>query len=158
MAIAILFACFRFAIRLYALKKLLWDDIAVASALVLLLSLAIMYRYATPIMFELDKVAKGEVMPTAAFLVRATVFLKLQFAIIVLFWTEIWVVKISFLIFYWNLFIGLPDQKFGWWVASGFTAVAYLLCWGFQLGSCVPLPHYFILGQSGTSVLGYHRG
>ncbi|KAL8932791.1 MAG: hypothetical protein Q9216_006673 [Gyalolechia sp. 2 TL-2023] len=41
-----------------------------------------MYRYATPIMFELDKVAKGEETLTLSFLPRAAVFLKLQFAII----------------------------------------------------------------------------
>lgn len=146
-AIAILFVIFRFTIRLYVLRKLLADDFAVAVALLLLLSLAIMYRYATPIMFELDRVAKGEEMLTPSFLPRAAVFLKLQFAIIVLFWTTIWVVKTSFLIFYRTLFAGLPDQLRGWWIAAGFTALGYLLCWVFQLLSCVPIPHYFVLGE-----------
>lgn len=150
-AIATLFAFLRFIIRLYALRKLLEDDVAVIVALLLLLSLAIMYRYATPIMFELDRIAKGNEMLTPDFLPRAAVFLKLQFAIIVLFWTTIWVVKISFLIFYRTLFTGLPEHMLGWWIASGFTAVAYLLCWAFQLGSCVPISHYFILGQYDVS-------
>lgn len=105
-----LFAIFRFTIRLYALKKLLLDDVAVVVALLLLLSLAVMYRYATPIMFELDRIARGAETLTPAFLPRAAVFLKLQFAIIVLFWTTIWVVKISFLIFYRALFMGLPEH------------------------------------------------
>lgn len=147
-AIAILFAFLRFIIRLYALRKLLEDDVAVMFALLLLLSLAIMYRYATPIMFELNDIATGKEKLTPDFISRAAVFLKLQFAIIVLFWTTIWVVKISFLIFYRTLFSGLPDHMFGWWIASGFTAVTYLLSWAFQLGSCVPISHYFILGQS----------
>lgn len=147
-AIAILFAIFRFAIR-YTLRKLLYDDLAVAVAWLLLLSLAIMYKHAIPIMFELDKVAKGEEMLTQSFLrVRAPTFLKLQFAIIVLFWTTIWTVKISFLIFYWSLFTGLEDHRRGWWVVAGFTALGYFLCWAFQLGSCVPIAHYFILGES----------
>ncbi|KAL8733325.1 MAG: hypothetical protein Q9166_002149 [cf. Caloplaca sp. 2 TL-2023] len=148
-AIAILFALFRFTIRLYVLKRLQSDDGAVVNAVVLLLAMAAMYRKATPIMFKLDKVAKGEEPPTAAFLAEAPVFLKLQFAIIVMFWTEIWMVKISFLIFYRNLFTGLPEHMLGWWFALGFTVLAYLLCWAFQLGSCVPISHYFILGKDG---------
>ncbi|KAI4195499.1 MAG: hypothetical protein LQ350_007166 [Teloschistes chrysophthalmus] len=112
-AIAILFAFLRFIIRLYALRKLLEDDVAVMFALLLLLSLAIMYRYATPIMFELNDIATGKEKLTPDFISRAAVFLKLQFAIIVLFWTTIWVVKISFLIFYRTLFSGLPDHMFG---------------------------------------------
>lgn len=148
MAIAIFFTFFRFTVRLYALRKLLSDDIAVAAALLILLSLAAMYRYAIPIMFELDKVAKGEEMLTPSFVARATVFLKLQFAIIVLFWTTIWIVKIAFLIFYRILFTGLPEHMLGWWFTAGFTAFAYLLCWAFQLASCVPIPHYFVLGKS----------
>ncbi|KAI4269760.1 MAG: hypothetical protein L6R38_007348 [Xanthoria sp. 2 TBL-2021] len=146
---AVLFAVARWGIRWYVLR-LLWDDAAVAVAVLLHLSLAVMYRYIIPIMFELDKVAKGEAPPTQAFLSRAAIFLKLQFAIIVLFWTTVWVVKISFLIFYRNLFASLREHMVGWWITSGFTAVAYLLCWAFQLGSCVPISHYFILGACET--------
>ncbi|KAL8845948.1 MAG: hypothetical protein Q9221_008927 [Calogaya cf. arnoldii] len=82
-----------------------------------------MYRYIIPIMFELDRVATGEEPFTPAFLPRAAVFLKVQFAIIVLFWTIVWIVKVSFLIFYRNLFTNLPDHMVGWRIASGFTAV-----------------------------------
>ncbi len=146
-AIAILFAFFRFTIRLYALRKLLADDVAVAGALLLLISLAVMYKYAIPNMFEVVRVAQGEEVFTLAFMSRATIFLKLQFAIIVLFWTEIWVVKISFLIFYRNVFSGLPEHMLGWRLVAGFTGLTYALCWAFQFGSCIPLPDYFILGE-----------
>ena len=146
-AMAILFAIVRFLIRLFALKKLLPDDFAVAAALVVLLSLAIMYEYATPIMFELDRITKGLDPSTPEFLPRAAVFLKLQFAIIVLFWTSIWVVKVSFLLFYRTLFTGLREHMVGWWLATGFTTIAYLLCWAFQLGSCIPISDYFIFGE-----------
>ncbi|KAL8811516.1 MAG: hypothetical protein Q9223_004077 [Gallowayella weberi] len=123
-AIAVLFALIRFTIRLYALNKLLWDDLAVAGALILLLTLAVMYRYATPIMFELVDIAEEEEIPTPEFLRRAPIFLKLQFAIIVVFWTEIWSVKASFLIFYRNLFAGLPEQMLGWWLINAREKVA----------------------------------
>lgn len=146
-AIAILFALFRFGIRIIALRKLLADDVAVAGALLLLLSLAVMYEYAIPIMFDVVKVAKGEEEFTASFQTRATVYLKLQFAIIVLFWTTIWVVKISFLIFYRSIFAGLPEYMLGWWLAASFSALTYLLSWAFQLASCIPISGYFVLGE-----------
>ncbi|KAL8930127.1 MAG: hypothetical protein Q9208_000744 [Pyrenodesmia sp. 3 TL-2023] len=149
-AIAILFTLFRFTIRLYALRKLLADDVAVAAALLLLISLAIMYEYATPKMFEVVRVAQGEEAFTLPFMDRATVFLKLQFAIIVLFWTEIWVVKVSFLIFYRNVFSGLPELMLGWRLVAVFTGLTYALCWAFQLASCIPIPNYFILGACET--------
>ncbi|KAL8964719.1 MAG: hypothetical protein Q9183_004258 [Haloplaca sp. 2 TL-2023] len=146
-AMAILFAIVRFLIRVFALKKLLPDDFAVAAALVVLLSLAIMYEYATPIMFELDRITRGLDPFTPEFLPRAAIFLKLQFAIIVLFWTSIWVVKVSFLLFYRTLFTGLREHMVNWWLVAGMTAITYLLCWAFQLGSCVPISDYFILGE-----------
>lgn len=152
-AIALLFTCFRFVIRLYALRKLLADDVAVAAALVLLLSLAIMYHYAIPPMFAVVQVAEGEKAFTASFQDQAAVYLRLQFAIIVLFWTTIWVVKTSFLIFYRTVFAGLPEHMLGWRLVAGFTALTYLLCWAFQLASCVPVPDYFILGESGHHFL-----
>lgn len=148
MAVAILFTLFRFTIRLYALRKLLADDIAVAAALGFLITIAILYKDAIPPMFEVVDVAEGRQPVTPGFLDRAAVYLKLQFAIIVLFWSEIWMVKIAFLSFYRIVFAGLPDHMRGWRLAVGFTAITYVLCWGFQFGSCSPLGHYFILGES----------
>ena len=145
-SVAILLFAFRVAIRLYVFRRLLIDDVAVGIALVLLISVAVMYKYAIPIIFELDRIAKGKEALAPAFLPRASLFLKLQFAIIVLFWTTLWTVKISFLLFYRSLFSGLPDHMLGWWIVCGFALIGYLLCWGFQLGSCVPISHYFVLG------------
>ncbi|KAL9007698.1 MAG: hypothetical protein Q9173_007090, partial [Seirophora scorigena] len=92
-AIAILFTLFRFTVRLYALRKLLADDVAVAVALGLLLSLAVMYQYAIPPMFEIIAVAEGREEVTSSLQDRGALYLKLQFAIIVVFWSEIWAVK-----------------------------------------------------------------
>ena len=107
-----------------------------------------MYKYIIPTMFELDRIANGEEAFTPAFLPPAAVFLKMQFAIIVLFWTIIWIVKVSFLIFYRKLYAKLPGGMLRWYLVSAFTAVTYLLAWAFQLGSCVPIKHYFVLGEN----------
>ena len=147
-ATGLFFAILRFTIRGYVFKKLLWDDAAVVVAVILHIVLAVMYKYIIPTMFELDKIANGEEVLGPAFLPRAAVFLKMQFAIIVLFWTIIWIVKVSFLIFYRKLYERLPGRMLAWYMVSAFTAVTYLLCWAFQLGSCVPIQHYFVLGEN----------
>lgn len=107
--------------------------------------MAIMYSMITKTMFEIDAVSVGAV-PGPDFLERAELFLKLQFAIICCFWTTLWAVKFSFLLYYRNLFAGLPNQLYWWWLVSGFALLAYLGCWATQLASCRPISNYFILG------------
>lgn len=76
-------------------------------------------------------------------------FLKLQFAIIILFWTNIWAVKASFLAVY----KGIIDQRLNpwktraWWAITMFTALSYMGCWITQFLSCQPFHTYFELGQ-----------
>ena len=105
-----------------------------------------MYNKITNTMFEIDAVSLGA-LPGPDFLERAEQFLKLQFAIICCFWTTLWAVKFSFLLYYRNLFAGLPNQLYCWWIVSGFALLAYLGCWATQLASCRPISHYFILGN-----------
>ena len=114
--------------------------------------MAAMYNTITKAMFEIDAVSAGA-LPSQDFVSRAELFLKLQFAIICCFWTTLWAVKFSFLLYYKNLFAGLPNQLFLWWFVSGFAMLAYFGCWATQLASCVPISKYFILGMPGRPVL-----
>ena len=108
--------------------------------------MAVMYQLIIPTMFELDMIIKG-VAPGPGFMERATFFLKLQFAIIVLFWTTLWAVKFAFLFFYRQLLKGLPDQMRWWQALVLFTGLTYLSAWVTQLLSCQPISHYFVLGM-----------
>ncbi len=44
-------------------------------------------------------------------------------------WTQLWLVKASFLAFFYTLFYGLPQYRKAWWVVVIFTVLAYLGCW-----------------------------
>ena len=108
--------------------------------------MGVMYNIITATMFAIDQpISPGEV-PPPSFMQQAELFLKMQFAIIILFWTTLWAVKFSFLLYYKNLFAGLPNQLFWWWSVSVFVFLAYLGCWATQLASCAPISDYFILG------------
>ena len=144
---AIIFTILRTSIRLYVSRRLFFDDAFVYFALAVLVAMAVMYNYAIPPMFEVVRVTNGQEQPTSTFSEHATLFLKLQFAIIVLFWTSLWAVKFSFLMFYRRLFVGLPVLMRCWYAVGAFSLVAYLGCWATQLDSCIPISSYFVIGR-----------
>lgn len=143
-ALATIFTIIKTTIRLYILKRLFIDDVLVYIALSILIVLGVLYTLVNDTIFEIILVGMGEMPATPAFFGRMTFFLKVQFAIIVLFWTALWAVKFSFLMYYKKLFIGLPgNMQKCWWAVSTFALLAYLGCWITQLTSCEPMSTYF---------------
>ena len=142
--LAIIFTVLKTTVRLYVSRKIFIDDVLVYIALTILIIMGVLYTLINDIIFELVLVDDGVLEPTPEFAVEAAFFLKVQFAIIVLFWTTLWAVKFSFLMYYKKLFIGLPGhmQKC-WWAVSIFALLAYLGCWATQLAACEPIPTYF---------------
>ena len=147
MALAIAFTVARTVIRYHVFHQFSADDGCVYLALTMLLSMGVMYQLIIPVMFEIDVVTMG-IAPSPGFMERASFFLRLQFAIIVLFWTTLWAVKFSFLFFYKQILQGLPGPMRWWWASTLFTIVTYLGAWVTQLLSCQPISDYFVLGMA----------
>lgn len=147
-AVAVISAFLRFACRWRVKRQVSMDDSLVYFALLNLLCMAVLYVLVTPTMFTLDAIAIGKESPPADLAERTAFYLKCQFAIIVMFWTTLWAVKISVLLFYKNLFNKLPKQMTLWWAVLGAVVALYLGCWGSQLASCEPIDSYFRLGSS----------
>lgn len=106
-------------------------------------------------MFDLDLAGAGKpVLPPETMLEfdeRADYYLKVQFGIIILFWTCVWAVKLSILVFYKSLYDRLSRRYLhAWWAVVGFVALTYVGCWGLQFASCSPLKSYFIIGTKDT--------
>lgn len=144
---AVLFTIIRTTIRFHVFGRLFADDFWVYLALAVLTTIAMLYNYAIPIIFEFEQILQGKKLLTHDFGDRARLFLKLQFAIIVLFWTCIWAVKISFLIWYKKLTDVPSNRKLMWNLVIGFTVASYLGCWVTQLEACHPIRYYFISGK-----------
>jgi len=134
-------------IRLHVSRRISSDDVCIYFALSSLISMAILYTLVTPTMFELDRISTGQEAPPLDLIPRADFYLRCQFAIICLFWTTLWAVKISIMMFYKGLFHGLPLQMRLWQVVMGFVILFYFGCWGTQLASCRPMAGYFHLGM-----------
>ena len=97
-------------------------------------------------MYTLYDVLEGRIEPADNFELRSSEFLKLQFAIIILFWSNIWAVKASFLAFYNPLFKNVNGyQTRAWWLVAILCGLAYFGCWVTQFMSCVPFNTYFTL-------------
>ena len=159
-AAAITLVVFRFAIRLFIAKKttpdnLLFSDVLVLLALATLIGMAGLYCQIVPIMFDLDLAAAGKppLSPEtmAIFEERANHYLRIQFGIIVLFWTCVWAVKLSILVFYKSLFDRLSRRYlYAWWAVVAFVALTYVGCWALQFEACSPLSSYFKIGTAST--------
>ena len=74
-------------------RRLYWDDAWATLSLVLLLGLSISLTLAIPTMYEVLNVGAGLELPTLTFMPDASKYLKLQFAMTILFWSCIWSVK-----------------------------------------------------------------
>ena len=119
--------------------------------------MAVLYTLVTPTMFILDTVSTGKELPPPDIMSVGAFYLKCQFAIICLFWTTLWTVKVAILMFYKSLFNRLPKQMTLWWCVLGVVVVLYVGCWGSQLASCAPISGYFVLGRFITGCGSQHN-
>jgi hypothetical protein len=125
------------------------SDCCVFIAITTLIVMAVLYRYIIPDMYEVDRVAAHEEIPSANFVSDADFYLRCQFALIVFFWTSVWAVKFSILAFYKTLFHNLHARilRWAWWAVLAVTGLFYLGCWATQIVSCWPIRDYFHIGK-----------
>lgn len=112
----------------------------------ILVTLGVLYNHAIPGMWNIAGIEHGEDIYSLEFKEQVEFFLKLQFSILILFWTSLWAVKFSFLMFYRTILIGLPSHMIWWKLIFVFTVVAYLGCQATNLKSCTPISSYFRIG------------
>ena len=111
-----------------------------------------------PTMFDLDLFAAGRPLLSPEtkpeLIERVDRYLRIQFVIVILFWTCVWAVKLSILVFYKSLFDRLSrTYLYAWWAVVAFVALTYVGCWIFQFESCSPLNHYFHIGPQSPLAL-----
>ncbi|KAL8837434.1 MAG: hypothetical protein Q9170_002518 [Blastenia crenularia] len=137
-------------IRLYArwrtFKKLWFDDAFVVFAWILALSTAIDWQIVSGYMYQFISITSGQLWPPPARFVKDTEnYYKGSVAVLVFFYTSLWAVKFSFLLFFRRLGQNVRGQQIFWWLVFGFTVATYLICIGDIQYSClaVPLPKLF---------------
>jgi hypothetical protein len=165
LSICTIFLAARLYIRLAKQGRTLMDDYFIIAAWVFLLVNVILQTIQNPDIYMIVKYGKvaryiGEKYRVnldmvygpelaAEFVERGTRFLKFEFTIIGLFWTIIWLVKGSFLAFFYTLFEGLPNYRRAWWFVVVFAFFAYAGAWITSALNCHPVSNYFVWGACG---------
>ena len=132
----------RLYVRLSVFGHLYVDDGFATLAVVLLIANTIVTTIMAPPMYELIQVSLGLMEATPDFFAHASMYLKLQFASTLLFWSCLWSVKATFLAFFYRLTDHMKWARIGWWIVTTLTILFYIgsvitypvSCTNFQLG------------------------
>ncbi len=102
-------------VRLRISRRLYIDDAWASLALLILLGLSLVLTVAIPSMYLVLDVGSGLEKPDETFMSNASLFLKLQFALTILYWSALWAVKACFLAFFHRLTKGLRYVRWAWY-------------------------------------------
>jgi hypothetical protein len=147
-SLAISVTILRLIVRIDHHKRLYWDDFLNVFGLTCLVIMAILNQFQRDTIFliidEQDNGTEGLVTPEAT--ARQA---KLQFVFLTLFWTCLWTIKLSFLMFYQRLFINVQGYMKWWWGVMAFCIVTWVACIMFNFLECSPLSRRFAMDIQG---------
>lgn len=109
-------------------RRLYIDDAWAAGALVFLLGLSVVLTLANHSMYVVLHVGSGMKKPGKAFIRDGDLYLKLQDALTMLYWSCLWAVKACFLAFFHRLTKGLKYLRWAWWATLVITTLSYAGC------------------------------
>ena len=142
----------RFLARIRTFKKLLVDDYFVLLALVFVFANAIIWQIYAGNMYYVVSVAAGLKIPGNDFAQLAESYFKSTAAVMVLFYSALWSIKISFLLLFKRLGTNVRGQKRIWWPVFGITLATYFACIGpIQYRCDVHSLEYVAIHCSGTA-------
>lgn len=124
-ALTLLFFAFRIYLRIKSFHRLFWDDLLVLMAWLMILANAIIWHYAKDGLYLLMNIQSGRQLPPRNFGPKVGQYLHHSIAILVLFYSSLWCVKLSFLIFFRGLGQNLQRQKKIWWSILALVVVSY---------------------------------
>lgn len=119
------FLIFRLTVKIRSFHKIYSDDYLVIAAWVLLLGSAVLWQVEAPNLYELFAVTSGEKPLTSSFVARNIDLLRSLTPFALLFYSCLWTVKVSFLLFFRRLGLNVRGQKVWWWCVLVIT----LLTW-----------------------------
>ena len=147
-ALAFIFFIARIGVRIKAFKKLFADDALVLFACLLLLINTIIWQVSKSDLYLNLEVSSGQIFPPPAnFPERTTRYLRRAVALIIFFYTGLWAIKLSFLIFFKRLGHNVRNQKAVWWTVFAITVATYCATLGTIEYRCLAGSFTYILGE-----------
>ena len=137
-AIGFLSFLVRVIVRLKVFHKLFADDPLVLFSCVLLLSNTIIWQLFKEDLYLNLAVDAGQVYPPPAdFPGRTKRYLRATVAIVTFFYTGLWAIKLSFLVFFKKLGKNVRNQTIIWWSVMAVTCASYFACLGTIDYNCI---------------------
>ncbi len=141
---AIFFAA-RIGVRIKVFRRLYVDDGLVLAALLFLLVNAILAQVGRDSVELSYAVISGQINPPPAdFPKRTEGYLRETIATIIFFFSGLWAIKLSFLVFFKRLGQNVRHQKPVWWTVLAITGTTYLVCLGTIDYRCLGGPYSYI--------------
>ncbi len=122
------FLLFRLFVRIKSFRKLFWDDFLVVAAWGMLLGSAVLWQVEAPTLYEQYAVEAGQEPFSLEFIDRDTAFLHTIVPSTILFYSCLWTIKLSILIFFRRLGSKVTGQKIWWWCILGVTILTWVAC------------------------------
>lgn len=146
----------RLFVRYRNLKRFFWDDGWVSFGMICLTIMAVMNQLQRETIYMIlglqtgltPKKAYNTPEKVASAMIHQS---KLQFVFMMFFWTTLWSVKASLLMFYRRLFIGVQGYMRWWWVVVGICVVTWLMSFLSNFMDCMPLRRRFSLDPKGNN-------
>ncbi|KAK3934622.1 hypothetical protein QBC46DRAFT_273425 [Diplogelasinospora grovesii] len=146
---AFLFVTLRTVIRFKVADRLTVEDYWMFFALATLLALCILETIQLPSLYYITAITEGAIPISMDLISQTEDYLRLEFPIILLFWTVLWSVKASFLALYYKLFRELGLYRRVWYFLATFTFLAYVGCYVTLCLSCRPISNFFEFAKCG---------
>ncbi|OBT54457.1 hypothetical protein VE04_05068 [Pseudogymnoascus sp. 24MN13] len=141
------------AIRVTRIEKLHVDDYLIYAAFLVLVANAVLQTLQTPHCYNLARLVNGlSTLTEEETMASGNTYMRYEFTIIGLFWTVLWLVKASFLAFFYKLFDGLQGYRRLWWAVVVFAFLSYVGCWIVSINVCHPAKNYFIFGSCNKDI------
>lgn len=121
---------FRLFVRVKAFRRLYWDDFLVILAWIFFLASAVIWQTQKSGTYSQFGLASGTLAPTPAVLSAFLDSQRGQLAVLFMFYSCLWAIKLSFLIFFRRLGQKVRGQKTWWWCVTGLVIVTYITCIG----------------------------
>ncbi|KAF2090211.1 hypothetical protein K490DRAFT_71845 [Saccharata proteae CBS 121410] len=130
-ALATIFIAFRTFVRIRTFRRLYVDDGFVFLAWTMLLAITITWQVLASDMYLDNDVATGKLFPPPAdFAPRVEKFFRASVAIIFLFYSTLWSIKLSFLFFFRRLYMNIGKLMRLWWAVLALTVATWFVCIG----------------------------
>ena len=145
--ISLFFVAFRVFVRIKSFRRIYADDVIVIIAWLMFLASAVIWQSQQKAMYEQFILSAGTVIPTPEQLAAERKFLRSQVATVGIYYTSLWMVKLSFLVFFRRLGQNVRGQRIWWWCVTGFTVATWVTCIGSMGFKCLLRSLDYIFGR-----------